>query len=99
MSAPVVRSTPAMRASATTASAVRRTLMSKTTPSEVMTSVVPPVTVPAYDDVSAIVRAVITVVGPVVTGVNIGAWIGGAATKEQANRRTYAQQDRSGHAP
>ena len=69
--------------------------MSKTTPSEVMTSVVPPVTVPAYDDVSAIVRAVITVVGPVVTGVNIGARISGAATKKQSKCGTHAQQDRS----
>ncbi len=94
------RRAPAMRASGAVCSA-RRALVSKTAPSEVMIAIVPAMAVPANDDVSAIVRAVVTVVGSGITGGNIGARIGSAATKEQTNRCAHAQENRSraGYAP
>jgi hypothetical protein len=90
-----VRSSTAARAPA---SSVRGTLMSKTTSGEMMIAIVPSVTVPADDDVSAIVGAVVTVVWAGVTAIRgkHSTRICSAAAEQQSNCRTHAQYDHSG---
>jgi len=95
-----VRSPTPARASA---SSVRGTLVSKTTSSEMMIAVVPSMTVPTHNDVSAIVGAVVTIVWTRVTAIRgkHSTRICGAAAEQQSNCHTHAQHDHSAadHAP